>query len=97
MVDEVPALQLQDDLVHRIEEISHPPGQGVLDQDRLIDVRRLAQKNREHGAGRLEARIGGADGEIVFEDSHELAKVRVHPIAAGAFALLDDHLDRAAG
>src|SRR2546429_760923 len=93
VMDEIPALDLEDDFVDRIEQVGDAPGQPVFDQRDLVHVRRLSKKHRHDWARRLEGRIQGSHREEVLEDADELTEVRVHPIASGAFALFDDDLD----
>src|SRR5437660_11256033 len=96
-MDEVAGLELQNDLVDGVEQSDDPTCQGIVDEVRLVDVRWPAQECWNHRPSRFEARICTANGEIVLEDSHELAEVRVHPITTRAFTLLADHLDRQRG
>ena len=96
MVDEIPALDLQDDFVDGIGQVGDAPGQRILDQRHLVDVRGLPEIRRHHRSRRLEGRIQGSQREEVLEDAHELAEVRVHPVSSSAFALFDNDLDRRA-
>ena len=89
-MDEVTTLQLEDDFVDGVEQVGHPACERIFDQRDRLDVRRLAHEDRHHRPGGFEARVRGAQRQVVLENAHELAEVGIHPIAAGALALLDD-------
>jgi len=75
VMDEIPALDLEGDLVDGIEKIGHPSRQRILEQGHLVDIGRLSQVDRHHRSGRLELGIEGSQREKVLEDADELAEV----------------------
>ncbi len=72
---EIPALDLEGDLVDGIEQVGDTPGQGIFDQRHPVDIGRFPQIDRHHGSCRLELGVQGSHPKKVLEDTDELAEV----------------------
>ena len=91
---EVACEQLEDDLVDGVQEVNRPVREGLVDERHGQAVLALADAGRKHGPRWLEARVLIAQVEELFENGYEPAEVGAPPLAARAFALLDDGVDR---
>ena len=81
---------LQDQVVIDVEQVGDIGGHRVGDDDVEAHPVDRAHPGGDDRMGGLEGRIGGLDRLELLEDGEEPAVVRLAPVTAGAFALLDD-------
>ena len=92
-VREEPLQHQQQDLVGDVEQIHYPLGHRVADQRDVGVALGLPDVDRDHRPDRVEGRVGLAELNVLIQDRHELAEVRVFPVPARSLALLQDLVD----
>ena len=94
---EVAGDHLQQQVVHRVEDVGHASSGEIGDVHIGFDAVDAAHAGGDGGMRRLERRVVSEHGAVLVHNGEEAAVVSGVPVAPGALTLLDDALDCVAG